>query len=71
MEQNEYLQLIFLELIVCKENEELGEGIIFKHLKNNTLNSNQLVQNIIVEINRETPDNTQFDDITAIAIKIK
>lgn len=52
------------------ENEELGESLIYKHIINQNLTANQLIQNIIIDINNISSENPQFDDITAIAIKI-
>ncbi|MEI6089578.1 MAG: SpoIIE family protein phosphatase [bacterium] len=52
------------------ENEELGESLIYKHIKNQKLTANQLIQNIIIDINNIASENPQFDDITAVAIKI-
>lgn len=52
------------------ENEELGETFIFKHIMNHQLTANQLIQNIIIDINKIASENPQFDDITAVAIKV-
>jgi serine phosphatase RsbU (regulator of sigma subunit) len=52
------------------ENEELGESLIYKHINNQNLTANQLIQNIVIDINNIASENPQFDDITAVAIKI-
>lgn len=52
------------------ENEELGESLIYKHIMNQNLTANQLIQNIIIDINNIASENPQFDDITAVAIKV-